>query len=142
MHASLPVAVVSVIIKDNKILLLKRQNTPWMNSYRWVPGWRLDAWESMTSWAIRELKEEIWIDLDEKNILFKSIVQHKDERWERIYFIVNFSEFAWSPVNNEPEKCAWIEWFSLDNLPENITPQVEICLDCVKNRIEYLEYGY
>jgi ADP-ribose pyrophosphatase YjhB (NUDIX family) len=31
MHSNLPVAVVSVVIKDGKILLLQRKNTPWMN---------------------------------------------------------------------------------------------------------------
>ena len=33
MHANLSVAVLAVVIKDNKILLLKRKNTPWMNWY-------------------------------------------------------------------------------------------------------------
>ncbi len=73
MHSNLPIAVVSVIIKDDKILLLKRQNTPWMNWYWWVPWWRLDEWESMTFWAMRELKEEIWIEISENDILFNPL---------------------------------------------------------------------
>jgi ADP-ribose pyrophosphatase YjhB (NUDIX family) len=31
MHSKLPVAVITVLKKENKILLLKRKNTPWLN---------------------------------------------------------------------------------------------------------------
>lgn len=142
MHANLPVAVVSVVIKEGKILLLQRKNTPWMDWYWSIPWWRLDIWESMTSWAIRELKEEVWIEVLHEDILFRWIVQHKDDRWERIYFIINLEKFYGTPKNMEPEMCSWVEWFDLNSLPEKITPQVEICLYLVKNKINYLEYWY
>ncbi len=142
MHTSLPVAVVTIILKDNKILLLKRKNTPWMNWFRWLPWGRLEQWESMTSWAIRELNEELWIIISEENILFKSIIQHKDERWERLYFVLYIEDFFWIPSNMEKDKCDEIKWFNLDNLVENITPQVGICLNTIKNKISYSEYWY
>lgn len=109
MHSTLPVAVVSVIMKNNKILLLRRENTSWMDWYWWLPWWRLDIWESMTIWAIRELKEEIWIEIEESNILFESLIQHKDERWERIYFVIYFNDFKNDPTNIEKDKCSWLE---------------------------------
>jgi len=40
----------------------------------------------------------------------------------------------------EKNKCDEIKWFNLDNLVENITPQVEICLNTIKNKIIYSEY--
>ena len=142
MHSKLPVAVLSVIKKDWKILLLKRKNTPWMNWFWGLPWWRLDKWETMTVWAIREAKEEVWIDILESNISFKSIVQHKDDRWERIYFIIKVESFSWEICNMEEDKCEEIKWFDLDNLPKNITPQVEICLDVINKKLCYSEYWY
>ena len=142
MHSKLAVAVISVIIKNNKVLLLKRKNTPWMNWYWWLVWWRLDAWETMTFWAIREAKEEVWIEIVEENIKFKSLIQHKDDRWERIYFVIQVEDFSWVAKNMEEDKCEKIEWFDLNNLPKKITPQVEICLDAIKNKICYSEYWY
>jgi ADP-ribose pyrophosphatase YjhB (NUDIX family) len=121
---------------------LQRKNTPWMNWYWSIPWWRLDIGESMISWAIREIKEEVWIEIIEEDILFKWVVQHKDDRGERIYFVINLENFQGTPKNMEPEMCSWVEWFDLNALPEKITPQVDICLNLVKNKINYLEYWY
>lgn len=142
MYSTLPIAVVSIIIKNEKILLLKRKNTPWMNWYWWLPWWRLDLWESMIKWAIRELKEEIWINVLDLDISYKSIIQHKNNRWERIYFIIKVDKFFWEVKNMEKDKCEEVKWFSLNNLPKNITPQVQICLENVINNIYYSEYWY
>lgn len=142
MYSTLPIAVVSIIIKNEKILLLKRKNTPWMNWYWWLPWWRLDFWESMIKWAIRELKEEIWIKVLDLDISYKSIIQHKDNRWERIYFIIKVDKFFWEVKNMEKDKCEEVKWFSLNNLPKNITPQVQICLENVINNIYFSEYWY
>jgi len=142
MHSNLPVAVISIVTKENKLLLLKRKNTPWMNWYWWVPGWRLDTWETMTVWSIRELEEEVWIKVKEKDIIFKSVIQHKDDRWERIYFAIHTQKFSWEPVNIEKNKCEKVEWFDIDNLPTKITPQVNICLNAIRNKIYFEEYWY
>ena len=142
MHAQLPIAVVSVVIRNNNILLLKRKNTPWMNWYWGILWGRLDAGESMTHWAIRELREETGLTISDENIAFKSIVQHKDERWERIYFIIQVVDINEEPQNREPEKCEDMQWFPLNNLPQNITPQVQIALDAIQNQEHYQEFGY
>jgi ADP-ribose pyrophosphatase YjhB (NUDIX family) len=142
MHSTLPIAVIWIIIKDDKILLLKRKNTPWMNWYWWLPWWRLDEWETMTNGTIRELNEEIWIKVKESDIISKSIIQHKDERWERIYFAAHIENYNWKEENIEIDKCEKIEWFELNNLPKNITPQVEICLKAILNKIHFSEFWY
>lgn len=140
--AFLPVAVIGLVIKDSKILLLKRKNTDWMNWYWWLPGGRLDKGESMTAWAIRELREEIWIEVRASEILSKNLIHHKDERWERLYFIILADNFTGTPTNREEEKSEWIEWFDLSNLPLNVTPQVAICLDAIQNKKSFSEYWY
>lgn len=142
MHSSLPVAVVSVIMRSNKILLLKRKNTPWMNWYWWLPGGRLDTWESMTHGAVRELEEETWIKIKENDISFKWVVHHKDDRWERIYFVISTENPVWTLENKEVDKCEQIEWFDTSNLPNKITPQVSICLNIVNKNITFSEYWY
>lgn len=142
MHTKLPIAVVAVIIKDNKVLLLRRKNTEWMNWYWWVPWGRLNKWESMINWIIRELEEEVWIIVLKNDIIFTSIVHHKDIRGERIYFIAEIRNYIWKAKNNEIEKSSGINWFEIENLPENITPQVKIALDVIKNKINYSEYWF
>lgn len=46
------------------------------------------------------------------------------------------------PQNREPEKCEDMQWFPLNNLPQNITPQVQIARDTIQNQEHYQEFGY
>ena len=88
------------------------------------------------------MREETGLTISDENIAFKSIVQHKDERWERIYFIIQVVDINEEPQNREPEKCEDMQWFPLNNLPQNITPQVQIALDAIQNQEHYQEFGY
>lgn len=43
--------------KDCKILLVKGRHGHW-----WFPKWHIEQWESCLETALRELKEETWLD--------------------------------------------------------------------------------
>ena len=91
---------------------------------------------------LRELEEEVWIKSNQNDIAFKAIVHHKDDRWERIYFVAKVVNFTWEVKNMEEDKAEEVKWFDLDNLPEKITPQVEICLNVINKNICYSEYWF
>ena len=42
----------------------------------------------------------------------------------------------------EPEKCGGVEFFKLDNLPENIVPYIKNAIEKVINGEFYFEYGW
>ena len=67
------VSVVCVIEKDGKYLFLKRSNTGKGDGFYMLPGGHVDAGESVLHAAVRELKEELGIDVKESDLEFKLV---------------------------------------------------------------------
>lgn len=113
-----------IVNNQHQVLLLKRSNKcSWGNhGERSRPGWGVDFGETFQEAMIREVKEEVWIDVE----LFGDVEALNDIREENGIkkHRVTFGLFAkitnWKPQIMEPEKCDELKWFDLDNLPENI----------------------
>lgn len=142
MFTNFSAVVLGCIIKEKKILLIKRKNTPRWDGHWALPWGRLDEGERFTIGAIREIKEEVWIEVNREDIWFQTIIQHKDELGERIYFSILVEKYIGNETNMECEWCEEIGWFSLDALPSPITPQVHMILHNMQNKIPYSESGY
>ena len=54
-----PISIKGVIIVDNKVLLLKNEREEWD-----LPGGKLDASENLEQCLIREIKEEVNVDIE------------------------------------------------------------------------------
>lgn len=128
-----------ILLDWNKILLIKRQNTGYFDGYWGFPAWRLDNLEHFKDWMIREAQEEIWIDL-KQNELNEPIIIHRlfeDHQVISMYFVCQ--KWDHKPKNNEPEKCEKIEWFELNNLPQNCMPSIITALSCLWKQWKYFE---
>ncbi len=125
-----------LFLKDNKILLLLRQNTGYMDGFYGLPAGHVDAGETPIDAAVREAKEEVNINILPKDIELIDIVQ-ADAVFERggDYFNFFFKADKWQgdPKNMEPEKCASLEWFDLNNLPDNLLEHVALVLQNIDN---------
>ncbi|MCP4354249.1 MAG: NUDIX domain-containing protein, partial [Proteobacteria bacterium] len=69
-------SVYGVIIKDNKVLLMKRQNTCFRNGFYSFPGGRVDNLEHPSLAVIREMKEEVNLSIN-KNDISLMLAQHR-----------------------------------------------------------------
>ncbi|MFC1615422.1 NUDIX domain-containing protein [Patescibacteria group bacterium] len=87
-HAILPIAVHIFLIKDEKVFLMQRAGTGFKDGQWSVPAGRLDVGESVKRAVAREAKEEINAEVDIKNISTPLVMHHKDERGERLYFLL------------------------------------------------------
>ena len=131
-----------VLIKDDKVLLLKRINTGYQDgNYSLVAG-HLDGAETAKQSIIRESEEEagIIVKPDDLSVVH---VMHRF-RPEREYIDIYLKTDKWKGkiANNEPEKCEELKWFSLDNLPENIIPEVKLALENIRKKVFYGEIGW
>lgn len=94
---------------------------------------------------IREAKEEIGINLKSEDLEMAHMI-HGDfgitENNERVsaFFVCN--KWNGNIENMEPEKCDDLSWFDLNNLPENIAPEVLQALENIKKDIFYSEFGW
>lgn len=87
-----PILCVDIFaIKDNKVLLWKRTNSPL--KWEWcVPGWRLHIGERISDGITRKLKEELWIEYtgEIKNFgTYSTVFDTNSFNEKRLYHTVN-----------------------------------------------------
>jgi 8-oxo-dGTP diphosphatase len=122
-------SVFVVIIQDEKVLLLKRQNTGWLDNYYDLPAGHLEDEEKLKVGAARELKEESDIDVDTKDLKLIHVHQNHHKPDAPHYgFIFMAKKWRGKPRIVETDKSDDIGFFELDDLPENITPYVKEAL--------------
>lgn len=119
LHAS----VYIILIKNDKILLLRRFNTGWQDGMYSLPAGHIDGGEKITATMIREAKEETGIVIQPEDLSVVHTVHHVDDK-EFVDFYLKAKKWEGIPSNAEPEKADEMGWFSLDNLPDNLLPNV------------------
>lgn len=77
-HKLIP-SVYLILIKDNKILLLRRYNTGFMDGYYSFPAGHVEPNETLTQAMVREAKEEIGIDVNQKDLKLIHISIEKNQ---------------------------------------------------------------
>lgn len=113
--------VVSVLLeRDGQAFLLKRQNTGNRDGQWCFPAGHVEAGESFTAAALREVREEAGVDGDLGDLRFCSVVQRLDD--ERLTLLFRLHRFRGEPFNAEPSTCSEAGWFPLGALP---TPVVD-----------------
>jgi len=131
------VAVYFILIKDDEVLLLKRSNTGWQDGNYGLPAGHLEKDETILSGILREVKEEIGLDLKEDDIRFVHVM-HRVSSHMDVFFEATFN--GDEPVNNEPEKCEHIRWFKTGELPENMVPSVRFAINNYINSVSFSEF--
>jgi 8-oxo-dGTP diphosphatase len=143
-HQNIPASYL-VLMKDNKVLLLRRFNTGYEDgNYSMVAG-HVDQGENFTQCIIREAEEEAGIFLKPGGLEVVHVM-HRNSRTaennERVDVFFVARSWQGEPQNKEPHKCDDLSWFELDNLPDNIIPYIRQALENIKNRIFYSEHGW
>jgi 8-oxo-dGTP diphosphatase len=141
MHATFPVTVHMFFLRDNRILLIRRYRTGYMDGHYSVPAGHLDGNETVRMAAVREAGEEIGVRLNPADIDFASVF-HRHEGDERVDFFVHVRRWSGEPVNAEPEKCDEIRWVKVDDLPENTIPYVRRAIENFEKGIPFEEFGW
>lgn len=113
----------ALIINDsNETLLIKRTSKSKNEAGFWSkPGGKVEFGETVESAIIREIKEELDIDIELTGFInfTNHIIKSENQHWVALSYLAKINKGI--PRNMEPEKIAEIKWFSFDNLPEKIT---------------------
>jgi len=140
-HAVVP-AVYAILMKDDKLLLMLRQNTGYRDGFYTLPSGHVEKNETPTQAVIRELVEEVGIKEDVKNFKYCFTLFRKSELdEERVdhFFIVTTDK---EPTNAEPDKCKNIMWADKNSLPENFFDYIRFALSKIDKKKIYAEWGY
>ncbi len=130
-----------ILIRDNKVLLLKRQNTGYEDGKYGLPAGHLEDNETIREGLKREIKEEIGIDINVDDLMLVHTMHRKEED-TRVDFFFEVSRYEGTPLNAEHEKCSDLSWFPLDNLPSNIIPYIKTAIENSLKGIIYSEVGW
>ena len=139
---SVPVSVHLVLIKDNKILLIKRKNTGFADGFYSTPAGKLEPKESVVKAMIRETKEEINIQIDNETLRIVQVMNRNGCDKERIDYFFMVDRWDGKIKNNEPNKCDDIRWFDINNIPNNTIPYIKEAITNIQKNIKFSLFGW
>lgn len=121
---------------NTEILLQKRHNTGYMDGkYDAACSGHLEKGESFSMALAREAKEEINIDINEKDLRFVSLIHAYHQDYINVFFIT--TKYEGIPKIMEPDKCDDLRWFNIEELPENTITRIRNVIENIKNGILY-----
>jgi len=136
------IEVALFLVKDNKVLLMRRYNTGYEDGKYHVPAGHVDGGEEIRHAMQREAKEEVGIDIAIDDLRVVHVMHRNTSGGERIAFFLTTDRWSGEVVNAELHKCDEIRWCSLDELPENICPYVRQALHNFKVGVSYAGFGW
>jgi 8-oxo-dGTP pyrophosphatase MutT (NUDIX family) len=130
------------LIREEKILLLRRANTGFMDGFYGVPAGHLDGNESARAGGAREFNEEIGITVRPEDLQVVHVMHRKAAKDERFDFFMTADTYEGEIQNCEPNKCDGLNWFPLNRLPENMVDYVKVAIKKYQEGELYSEFGY
>ncbi|MDQ0208638.1 NUDIX domain-containing protein [Alkalicoccobacillus murimartini] len=109
-----------ILDQDKNILLVKRKRSPEAGCWS-LPGGKVDYMETIENAVVREIKEELNIDITVKELLCVTnhIIKSEDIHYVAPTFL---AEITRGTVHNmEPQALESVQWFSIKDIPKNIT---------------------
>lgn len=136
--------VFCLIIKDNKVLMELRKNKFDAGLYSLVGGCMEDG-ETVKQAAVREIKEEVGLEVHEDDIEVISVLHRitpKPDSWQSIEFVLLVNKFSGNPNLLENNVCGDLKWFPLENLPQNISHYAKQAIDNYINKEMFSEINF
>lgn len=138
-----PYAAAYLVLKrGNEVLLLKRANTGYRDGWYSLVAGHLDGGETAGQCIAREAKEEAGIDLMSEDVKVAHVMHRLAP--DREYFDIFLTADKWQGeiTNIEPDKCDELCWVPVNELPDNIIPEVKQAIEDITKGIPYSEIGW
>jgi ADP-ribose pyrophosphatase YjhB (NUDIX family) len=130
-----------LLVRDDRILLLRRCNTGYEDGKYSVIAGHMDGAETARAAICREALEEAGIELTPDDLAFAQVV-HRADRDERVSFFFSAERWRGEPRNLEPHKADDFRWFPLERLPDDMVPYVRGAIERWRAGALYGESGW
>ncbi|KPV58791.1 NUDIX hydrolase [Paenibacillus sp. A3] len=135
-------AVYLLLVRENKLLLLRRTNTGYEDGKLSLVAGKMDGNEEVKRAAAREAWEESGVRVDPADLEVASVMHRLSDTGEWIDFFLTVKRWEGEPYNREPDKCSEMAWYPLDGLPEDMIPHVRQAVENVLAGVFYDSYGW
>lgn len=135
-------AVYLIVKKEDKILLLRRCNTGWMDGMYTLPAGHIDGNETAQEAMAREAKEEVNIDVLPKDLSILHIMHRKSSDREYFDVFIEATKYSGEIRNNEENKCDQVDWFPINSLPENTLEYITYALKYIEKGQPFSNFGF
>ena len=124
-HTIIP-AVHVVLLRDDKVLLMRRFNTGYEDGKYGLPSGHVEKEEGLSVAAARELKEELGISVKPKSLILIHTMRRNEPDGERVDFFFETRVWSGAIYNAEPKKCDEVIWVEERRLPDELIPYIKL----------------
>lgn len=145
MTRAAPTVDVCVLLtrSDGSVLLGERKGTGFADGQYGIPGGHLEADESASQGAARELKEEVGVLIDPHDLVCAHVAHHRNgEGKTRIGFFFTTTRWQGTPTNMEPDLCSGLSWIDPEHLPENTIPYIATIIGRIRSGETFSTHGW
>ncbi|MEB3702285.1 NUDIX domain-containing protein [Candidatus Bealeia paramacronuclearis] len=146
------VTVYVLIFQDKKILMLRRSGTGIADGEYAIPMGGVEKGETLIEAAIREVKEEVGLDISCDQLEFTHVMYRLNsedrgtnpEDWmaENADFYFTCTSFEGVPFNAEPHKHDRVEFFPCHALPFPLVKHIKVALEQIDTKNTLSHYGW
>lgn len=141
-HVVIP-SVNIFIVDGPRVLLGRRANTGWRDGDLCPPGGHVEAGETPIVAALRELQEEVGVEVDPNDLEFLCVAARNTGPREYVAYEFLIRDKTYKFINAEPHKCSELVWVEINNLPEETIDDFrEVILRSIVGSEKYLEIGF
>lgn len=95
----------------------------------------LESGETLAHATVREAYEEIGITIKEEDLKMIALIHPYEDDYINVFFTATSYEGV--PTIKEPNKCGDLNWFNINELPDNTIIRIRNVLENVKRGIIY-----
>jgi 8-oxo-dGTP pyrophosphatase MutT (NUDIX family) len=129
----------------DEILLIRRANTGWRDGEYTLPAGHVDAGETAVSACIHEAREEVSLEVSEKDLILRNVTQFQqvhsaDENYINLFF--ECKKYLGIAKIGEPNKCddlVWVKPEKLDEIP--VIDSIKFSLEKVLDGEAFASWG-
>jgi 8-oxo-dGTP diphosphatase len=143
MHTHIIIPAVALILEcDGKIFVGRRQNTGYCDGCLNMPAGHIDPNETPKEAAVREVKEEVGIDVEPDALEFVHVQYNRNAegRHDRTHYYFKIVRCDLNPINTEPTKCSEVLWIPLYTRLDEFVPFMQEALRALSEGKQYSEF--
>jgi 8-oxo-dGTP diphosphatase len=135
------VVVHTLVVRDERLLLLRRAGTGYRDGWYVLPGGHLRAGERVIDCAARELAEETGLAAAPERLRPAVVLPYRSDGEQGIDFIVRCESVAGVPRIAEPDRCDDLGWWDVGALPERTAPYILLALAMLERGEWFAEFS-